>query len=225
MIKTKNQPKTLPNDNHTPLNPREEYANAMSHASAAFAGIVAAVFMIRAASGQSWTAVFCCTVFVLSSVAVFVASALSHYWIDNPKLLQRSRAWDQGLIYVMISGTYTPLIWRYAEDPMRTILLIGIWAAAIAGFSSKVFVQHRVNATGVISYLLLGLLPAAGLVGNVPGGLLMWMVLGGLTYLLGVTFLLNDRRMKYMHVAWHVCVVFAAGCHYLGVYNYVAATS
>ena len=212
-------------DEHVPLHAEEELANTISHAAAAVIGIVGAIIMMRAAATQSWMTVLCCTVFVLSSVAVFTASALSHYWIHRPELLHKLRAWDQGLIYVMISGTYTPLIWRYSEDPVRTALLIALWIAAVAGFFSKVFVEHRVNTTGVISYLLLGWLPSLGLIGKVPTGLLLWMVAGGVTYVVGISFLLNDRRFKYMHVAWHICVILAAGCHYLGVYNYVAATS
>jgi hemolysin III len=208
---------------HTPLNAREEFVNALSHAAAALFGIFGAVVLVRAAAAQSLMTVICCTAFIMSTVAVFTASALSHYWIDKPALLQRSRAWDQGLIYVMISGTYTPLVWRFADDPIRIALLIGLWVAAVAGFWSKVFVEHRVNTIGVISYLLLGWLPSLGLIGKVPGGLLLWMVAGGVTYVLGIAFLLYDRRFKYMHVAWHICVMLAAVCHYLGVYNYVAA--
>lgn len=208
---------------HIPLNADEEYANALTHAAAALVGIVGAVVMVFAAAQQSWITALCCAVFVFSSVSVFTASALSHYWIDKPRLLQRSRAWDQGLIYVMISGTYTPLIWRFAEDPWRVLLLIALWIAASAGFASKVFIEHRVNTTGVISYLMLGWLPSLGLIGKVPSGLLLWMLAGGITYVVGIVFLINDRKFKYMHVVWHVCVMLAASCHYLGVYAYVAA--
>lgn len=207
---------------HAPLLHEEERANALIHATAALLGVFGAVVMARAAVGQTLVTTFCCMVFVISAIAVFVASALSHHWIQQPELLKRLRAWDQGLIYVMISGTYTPLIWRFAEDPARILLLIVIWLAAAIGFHSKVILQYRVNTTGTISYLLLGWLPAMGLIGKVPVGLLFWMLAGGIVYVIGVYFLLNDRKLKYLHAAWHVCVLLAATCHYLGVYQYVA---
>ena len=207
---------------HAPLLHGEEWANALIHAAGALLGVIGAVIMARAAVGQTLITKFCFQGFVTSAVAVFVASSLSHYWIHQPKMLKRLRAWDQGLIYVMISGTYTPLIWRFAEDPVRILLLVVIWLAAAIGFHSKVFMHYRVNATGTISYLLLGWLPSLGLIGKVPFGLFLWMLAGAIAYVVGVSLLLNDRKRKYLHAAWHCCVLLAATCHYLGVYQYVA---
>jgi len=206
-----------------PLLHDEEWANALIHAAGALLGVFGAVIMARAAVGQTVFTTFCCLVFVTSAIAVFVASALSHHWIHQPVVLKRLRAWDQGLIYVMISGTYTPLIWRFAEDPVRILLLVAIWLAAAIGFHTKVFLEYRVNTTGTVSYLLLGWLPSLGLIGKVPMGLLFWMIAGGVVYVVGVSLLLNDRKLKYLHAAWHVCVLLAATCHYLGVYQYVAS--
>ena len=207
-----------------PLLLEEEWANALTHASAALFGMFGAVLMVRAAAaGQPLMTILCCLVFVLSAVSVFSASALSHHLLHCPRLLHRLRAWDQGLIYVMISGTYTPLIWQFSSQSVRTPLLIGIWVAAAVGFHSKVFAEHRVNGIGTISYLLLGWVPALGLVGKVPGAVLFWMGAGGVIYTLGVVLLLNDKRLKYMHAMWHLCVVAAASCHFWAIYRYVAS--
>ncbi len=205
-----------------PIRHGEEWANTLTHASGAIAAIVGAFIMARAAADQPPMTAFCCMVFVVSALAVFVASSLSHHLIGNPRMLRLLRAWDQGLIYVMISGTYTPFVWRYAEEPVRTPLLIAIWIAAVAGLCSKVVVKYRVNATGTLSYLLLGWLPSFGLIGSVPTGLAAWMVAGGLIYCAGIAFLVNDEKVKYLHTIWHFCTLLAATCHYLGVYQYVA---
>jgi hemolysin III len=213
------------NELHAPLLHDEEWANALIHASGALAAVLGAVIMARASVGQPLMTTFCCLVFVLSAIAVFSASALSHHLIYEPGLLRRLRAWDQGLIYVMISGTYTPLIWRFSDDLTRYPLLIAVWVAAAVGFYSKVVKMHRINSMNPISYLMLGWLPALGLIGNVPWGLLGWMLAGGMIYVFGVSLLLNDKKRKYLHAAWHVCVIVAATCHYCGVYQYVAAGS
>ena len=178
--------------------------------------------MLWAAAEQPLMTTLCCLVFVFSAVSVFTASALSHHWIDDPSLLRRLRAWDQGLIYVMISGTYTPLVWRFADDAIRAPLLLGIWLAAAVGFHSKVIAEHRVNGIGTITYLLLGWVPALGLVTRVPGAVLFWMACGGVIYTIGVAFLVNDSRIRYFHALWHLCVIIAAGCHFWAIYRYVA---
>lgn len=206
-----------------PVLPDEEWANALTHAAAALAWAFGAVLMARAAAEQTLMTTLCCLVFVFSSVSVFTASALSHHLLHCPRLLKRLRAWDQGLIYVMIAGTYTPLVWRFSDESIRTPLLVGIWIAAAVGFHSKVIAEHRVNGIGTITYLLLGWVPALGLVTRVPGEVLLWMAAGGVIYTLGVAVLINDARVKYFHALWHLAVVTAAGCHFWAIYRFVAA--
>jgi hemolysin III len=200
----------------------QEWANALTHGAAAILWMFGAVVMVHAAASQSLMTTLCCFVFVLSAVSVFSASALSHHLLHCPQLLHRLRAWDQGLIYVMIAGTYTPLIWQFAGASLRFPMLIGVWVAAAIGFHSKVFAGHRINGIGTITYLLLGWVPALGLIGKVPGVVLFWMAAGGVIYTIGVALLLNDKRVKYLHAGWHLCVVVAASCHFWAIYRYVA---
>lgn len=207
---------------HAPLLHDQEWANALTHGGAALLWLFGAVLMVRAAAGQEWMASLCCLVFVLSAVSVFAASALSHHLIHDPALLKRLRAWDQGLIYAMIAGTYTPLIWRYSDEAVRGPLLVAIWVAAAVGFHSKVIAERRVNSIGTFTYLALGWFPALGLVGRVPGPVLFWMAAGGILYTLGVVLLINDRKLRYLHAGWHLMVFIAASCHFWAIYHYVA---
>ncbi len=126
------------------------------------------------------------------------------------------------MIYTMISGTYTPIIYLYCPSAIRTGLLIAIWIAAGTGFLLKVAGRHRINSIGTVSYLLLGWLPAIPLIGNVPSDLIGWMVAGGVLYTIGVLFLINDSRVRYLHAVWHLFVMAAAGCHFYGIWQHVA---
>lgn len=209
-------------DFHEPLHRHEELANAVTHGGAALATLIGTAVMCNTLQGQSWITITCCVLFTLSCCAVFTASALSHYLLDDQKLLKRLRSWDQGLIYTMIAGTYTPLIWAYADTSARVPVLIVMWIAAIGGFVSKVVVKHRVNSMGLTTYLILGWTPAFWLYTQVPKGLLFWMLAGCACYIVGVGFLMNDRRMKFFHVMWHLCVIAGATMHFMGVYNFVA---
>ncbi len=209
------------NERPAPIQHDQEWANALTHAAAALAGLVGAVWMFTA-SDQSLAKTIACLAFVCSAIAVFVASALSHYFIHDAELIKRLRAWDQGLIYVMITGTYTPLVYQFASPTMQSAVLVAIWIAALAGFYSKVIAEHRVNGIGTVSYLALGWLPALFLVGRVPTPVLVWMATGGVLYTIGVAILLNDHRIRYLHAVWHLLVMAAASCHYWAIYCYVA---
>lgn len=205
-----------------PIRHDQEWANALTHTFAAIAGLLGAILMGITTSDQSLAKTIACLAFVGSAIAVFVASALSHYFIYDAVVIKRLRAWDQGLIYVMITGTYTPLVYQFASPSLRATVLVLIWVAAIAGFYSKVIAEHRVNGIGTFSYLALGWLPALFLVGRVPTPVLFWMATGGVLYTVGVAVLMNDHRVRYLHAVWHLLVMAAASCHYWAIYCYVA---
>ncbi len=136
----------------------------------------------------------------------------------------RMRAWDQGTIYGMIAGTYTPFVTAYG-GALTVPLLIFLWVAAGVGFYSKVIAKHRVNSLATITYLLLGWLPAIPLSMAVPTGCLVMMALGGLSYSLGVIFLKYDNRVRYFHSVWHLMVIAAACVHYVGICQFVLLAS
>ena len=113
-----------PTEAAAPIRHDQEWANALTHTLAAIAGLLGAILMGITTSDQSIAKTIACLAFVASAIAVFVASALSHYFIHDPVVIKRLRAWDQGLIYVMITGTYTPLVYQFSSPGMRTVVLV-----------------------------------------------------------------------------------------------------
>jgi hemolysin III len=208
-----------------PIQADQEWANALTHGIAALLSLVGAGVMIWHTSKDSFGTTLSCLAFVLSASGVFIASTFSHFFLDDPIRLKRLRAWDQGLIYTMISGTYTPLIFHFADARVRDLALVAIWVAAAIGFYSKVFANHRVNGIGTATYLALGWLPALVLIGRVPTPVLVGMSLGGIIYTMGVAVLMNDSRVRYMHALWHLLVMSAASCHYWTIFYFVAGAA
>jgi len=201
----------------------EERANALTHGAGVVLAIASAALMIWHTIDRPIGTMISCLAFVGSATAVFAASTLSHVFLDDPVWLKKLRAWDQGLIYLMITGTYTPIVYHFASPTTRNPLLIAIWLAASIGFYSKVFAKHRINGIGTATYLALGWVPAMFLTGRVPAMVLLWMTIGGVLYTLGVAVLVNDSKMRYLHAVWHLLVITAAACHYWAIYWYIAA--
>ena len=210
--------------NEPPFLEGEEWANALTHGIAALGSIALAVHLIQAAMPRSVGLAIACAAYMSAVFGTFSCSSLSHV-IRRQPLLNQLRAWDQAMIYTMISGTYTPIAYAYASDMTKTPLLWAIWIAAAAGFLQKVAWKHRVNSSGTISYLLLGWLPAIPLAPYVPTTLVAAMVAGGVMYTIGVAFLINDKKRKYLHACWHLAVISAALCHYFGILWYVVQGS
>ncbi len=206
----------------TPWQAGQEWANALTHGLAAIGTIVVAIPLLAAT--QSAGMMLACGAYMASVFGTFTCSTLSHLVRPSP-LLIRLRSWDQAVIYTMISGTYTPLIYQFADDSVRPWLLAAIWIAAGYGFLNKVALKHRVNSISTVTYLLLGWLPSIPLIGRVPSSVVMGMFIGGTLYTVGVGFLVNDHKVRYMHVMWHLLVIMAALAHYWTIYRYVVLQS
>ncbi len=207
-----------------PIQPDQEWANALTHGVAAIGSLVIGAYMVLVAAAYGDGMAIACAVYMASVFGTFFCSTLSHVFTEQPTL-NTMRAWDQAMIYSMISGTYTPIIYVYGPPEIKFPLLAIIWIAAAAGFIHKVALRHRINSIGTVSYLLLGWLPAMPLIGRVPSEVTMTMLAGGVVYTLGVIALINDRKMKYMHAVWHLSVMLAALLHFLGILRYVVQAS
>lgn len=205
-----------------PLLPGQEWANALTHGSATLGAILFGWGLATEAATQGTPLTVACVAYALAVVGTFAASTLSHT-IHRQPWLNTFRSWDQAMIYLMIAGTYTPIAVAYAPEAVLLPMLVTMWLAAWTGFFLKVFRRHRINAIGVISYLLLGWLPAIPLTGHVPGPVVSSMVIGGVLYTVGVVFLLNDRKVRYFHAVWHLFVIAAATVHFLAIRDHVVA--
>lgn len=201
--------------------PDDELANTLTHAFGIAVAVIGAVlyFWIGMPKTPAINASF--IAYIMSVIAVFTFSTLSHA-VHRQPMRDRMRAWDQGVIYTMIAGTYTPFTVAYGGS-LTIPLLLFIWIAAGIGFYSKVFASHRVNSMATITYLALGWVPAIPLSMSVPRECLYMMAGGGVAYSIGVLFLIYDNRVRYFHSVWHLMVIAAACVHYVGIYWFVLA--
>ena len=141
--------------------PDEEWANGLTHALGWLLSMVGSAALLHAVvqRGTTWQ-LMGCLVYCISLIAVYAASTLSH-WVTSPLWRSGFRAWDQGLIYLLIAGNFTPFAvacfqgWWY-------LLSILMWTLALVGFISKVAFRHRINGISVRLYLVLGWLMVLG---------------------------------------------------------------
>ena len=191
--------------------PQEEFLNAFTHSLGALFSIYAIVMLavnsktpIQTAS----TAIFGSMLFVL-----FQSSALYHAMV-NETAKKVFRKIDHSAIFMLIAGTYTPILLLTVEFPLSVALLAMTWYLAITGIIySCLTLKFKYLSTGL--YLVMGWLSAFlfySIWNN--GGLLSvgLLLLGGLFYSSGCIFYLLKKR--YMHTIWHIFVIAGAMAHY-----------
>lgn len=196
----------------------DERANTLTHALGTGLSLLAAAGFWEITKDESLGLRISCLVFCLSMFTVYFFSTLSHA-VKSPAARNRLRAWDQGTIYLLISGTYCPFVWQGSPAGWRGVLMAAIWIAAAAGFYSKVLAKHRVNSVSTWSYLLLGWLPAIPLVRQTPTVCVWGMIAGGVSYTIGVVFLIGSKRFRFSHAIWHIWVMIGSAWHCWAIYR------
>ena len=205
------------------LSAEEEIANSITHGLGVVLSVVGAFVMADTLGGGDGWRVAGCSIFLTSMIAVYAMSTLSHVF-ESPRLRTLFRAIDQGTIYLLIAGTYTPFSLAYLHTTPWWILLGAVWAVALYGFVSKVLFAHRVENVSMWPCIILGALPFLAiptLLTMLPVGALWWMLLGVACYALGLVFWLNDRRVRHFHAVWHLLVMAGSAAHFAGVLLFV----
>jgi hemolysin III len=198
-----------------------EPINSLTHGAGAVLAIVFTIVLsvLAARAGLNWL-VF--TIFGLSMVLAFAASALYHGLRVSDHLEFRLKQFDHSAIYVLIAGTYTPIVWVSLPEPWRSITLAGVWTVAGLGVCVKAFGFERLPEwLSLALYVGMGwfavlLLPQ--FMHSLPATALVALVTGGVLYTLGVPFFAWRNKAPWFagfgpHEIWHLFVLAGSVAH------------
>ncbi|MCR2024523.1 PAQR family membrane homeostasis protein TrhA [Anaerotruncus colihominis] len=191
-------------------------------------GLAAMVIELMLTSEQSPLNAVSCILFCLSLIALYSASGVYHFSRAAANVLVVLRKLDHAMIYVLIAGTYTPLLLTLLPAPHGAVFTAVIWAVALAGIVMKLCWINAPRWLGTTLYLLLGwaiaidlpalaALPVPAVALLAAGGLLY--TAGGLIYMVGRPNL--SERFGF-HELFHLFVIAGSVCHYFLVLLYIA---
>lgn len=202
----------------------EEIANSITHGIGIYFGVAALVLLVVFASlyGNAWHIVSC-SIYGSTLVLLYTASTLYHSF-RHPRVKHVFRIIDHASIYLLIAGTYTPFTLVPLRGAWGWSLFGVVWGLALCGIIAKVFFIHRFEILTTLLYLVMGwivVIAAKPMLRIVPTGGIVWLVIGGLAYTIGVIFYAVDRKFSYAHAIWHVFVLVGSICHFFAVMFYV----
>lgn len=198
----------------------EEFVNAFTHAIGALLSIYGIVMLAcssRNALEASSTAIFGATLFIL-----FQASTLYHAMV-NETAKAVFRKIDHSSIFLLIAGTYTPILLMVLPFPHSVAVMCMVWYLAITGIVySCITLKFKYLSTAL--YLFMGWL-VIFLVYRMwimyPHSVVWLLLVGGLAYTAGSVFYLSKKR--YMHSIWHLFVLAGAILHYFAIMQMIKA--
>lgn len=202
------------------LSTGEEIVNSITHGIGALLSIVALVFLIMVAGeyGDIWHLVSF-IIYGCSLIVLYLSSTLYHSF-TNPKLKNVFARFDHISIFLLIAGTYTPILLTTLRGVWGWSLFAIIWGMAITGAVIRSIYLHRFRKLMVGIYLVMGwmaIVAAKQIYLKMPGPSIVFLVLGGVAYSLGVIFYMW-RKLPYSHGIWHLFVLAGSTLHFFAIY-------
>lgn len=199
-----------------------ERFNSATHLVGVILAMAGSVVLLNEAlkSGNPWK-IFAVSVFGLSMVALYASSTMYHS-MRGPAKARWAKA-DHCAIYVLIAGTYTPFSLITLHGIWGTALLSAVWALALVGIVKELW-WGREKVSSVPLYLGMGwacVLVAAPLIRGLQLQGLIWLVVGGVLYSVGVIFYAMDKRWRHAHGVWHLFVLGGTASHYFTVLKFL----
>jgi len=166
-------------------------------------------------------------IFGISSIALYTASWVYHYCDKQKPLRRRLRKLDHSMIFVLIAGTYTPIVVAFVEKPRGYYFLGTIWLIALIGIIIKIFWLNVPRFVSTSIYLLMGwaLIFDFSVFAKIPGGCLILVALGGIMYSCGALIYLLKKPNWFksfdFHDLFHLFVMLGSVFHFIAVYAYI----
>lgn len=208
--------------------------SALTHLFGMYAAIVLSPILLIHASnaGASFGNLTSLAVFTISMIFMYSASTAYHTFIlprNRELILKRV---DHMMIPILIAGSYTPICVNVLNSKMGDILLVIVWAIAVAEVIFKLFWVTCPKWISTVIYLVMGwscLLVMPELVRTMPVSSFILLLVGGIAYSVGgIIYALKLKALNNLwpnfgsHEIFHVCVLIGNFFHYLVMYQYVA---
>jgi len=202
----------------------EEIANSITHGVGIMLAITALGILTAFAGiyGNIWYIVSV-SIYGSTMILLYTASTLYHS-IQYPRVKRILRILDHSAIYLFIAGTYTPFTLVTLRDGQWGWWLFGvIWGFALLGVVLQLSIMKRWPAVSLCLYIGMGwaiVLAIKPLIVSLDTGGIVFLILGGLAYTIGIIFYGWDK-LKFNHAIWHLFVLTGSILHFFAVLFYV----
>lgn len=210
-----------------------EPGSAITHFIAMMLTVFAAApLLVKSALSDTANMLPAMTIFILSMVLLYGASATYHSLNIGGRALRIFRKVDHMMIFVLIAGSYTPVCLIVLGGRMGYTLFAVVWGIAIMGMLLKACWVTCPKWFSSIIYIAMGwvcVFVFGPLWNTLPHSAFLWLLAGGIIYTIGGVIyalklpLFNSRHTFFgSHEIFHLFVMGGSLCHFIFMYHYVA---
>ena len=198
------------------------------HAVAAVLAIFGTIFLLLRTVGDM-PKQFSLLIYGVSSLLLFGWSAFYHIGAWSVSRRAFMRRIDHANIFILIAGTYTPIVFNVMTGQWRTAILVIIWTLAVIGIATAAPAIHLPRWITATLYVVMGWVVIAAvpeLVGQVGINGMLLLLLAGILYTLGaVAYALRKptlwARIFSFHEVFHLATILANGAFFTFMVIYV----
>lgn len=200
----------------------EEIFSAVTHGVGSLCAIAGTVILIvLAACHASWIEVVSVSIYGASMIILYTMSTLYHA-LHAPRAKKVFRVFDHATIFLLIAGTYTPLMLISLRGNTKgVVIFVVVWLAAVLGIVANSISLEKFAKASVALYIIMGwavVFAFMDVVRALPTAGLVMLIGGGVAYTGGVVFYKSKR--KWMHSIWHLFVLAGSALHYFCILFY-----
>lgn len=202
----------------------EEVGNAVSH------GVMAVLclfslpaFAVYSYAMQGIVRSLGTSIYLISMFFMFLISTIYHSMPYGSQQKYVFRKLDHIAILFAIAGSYTPVCLCMIQGSIGILILIIEWSMVFAGVLLKAIAKKSYPKLSVTIYMIMGwcavlFLPA--LIAKANTLFLIFIVLGGIMYTIGVIFY-SQPKHPYFHFIWHLFINLASIFHFIALIFFI----
>jgi len=205
-----------------------EPVNTWTHFITFLAGIAGLVYLIIFSYGDL-AKLATMGIYGASIVILYGASTAYHWANTTPEKQLILRKFDHISIFILIAGTYTPVLYYGLEGTWRWAMLAAIWGLSLVGIIIKIFFLGIQRWVSTMFYIILGwmaIIPMSRLIQAYPKEAMLLLFLGGLSYTIGgiiyATKIFNFIPNKFgFHEVFHIFISIGSLLHFAMIAKFI----
>jgi hemolysin III len=158
-------------------------------------------------------------VFGISLIVLYLMSTLYHS-LTHVVAKHVFAIIDHCAIFLLIAGTYTAFCLTVLRGVTGWTIFGIVWGIAALGITFYAIFGSRVKVACSIAYMLLGWVIAfvyKPMKEGLPPISFLFLAIGGLCYTVGFVFYAL-KKVKWMHLVFHILVLLGSAAHFFSVY-------
>jgi len=203
----------------------QEVMNCITHGLGIILAIIGSILLSASVKDKPSHYINSCAIYSTSLIVLFSCSTLYHSFFALTRTRFIFRVFDRCAIYMLMVGSYSPLLNIALQKHDYTNLLWTIYTCGCCGIVTEATLwkwKHKPKFS-LAMYMGMGwscLVCLPELMEALPVEAVWLLAAGGVAYTSGVPFFVRNTNLD--HSIWHVFVLVGAVLHWLLMYLYVA---